>query len=200
MRMALLRGCFAVSLASAWFGWGCISDNSVRVQSSRSAVTDFPKLPVGAYLPEGPGAASVFLTDLDTSALDRGTDLSGVSGRIVQIRMFLSPSSGNTPVGKNACSATVRHIILAEGNIGVYSGGGFLWPDTNVGDPRLAGTVSNATMRLTGSHGNFSDRLGAATLEATFSARRDEALARRISARVDDVLLLVRDSEAAAAK
>jgi hypothetical protein len=188
MRKAILAGLLA---AGAFFGTGCVSDNAVRVQSAGTAAADTPRLPIAAYVPEGSGAASVYLTDLDTAALDRGTDLSGLSGRIVQIRLFLSPSSGNTPVGKNACSATVRHIILADGNIGVYSGGGFVWPDGNVGEARLTGTVSNATMRLTGSHGNFSDRLGAATLEATFNARRDEALAKRISARVDDVLLLV---------
>lgn len=194
MRKAVTAGIAVIITLAAK---GCVSDNLVRVQSARTAAADTPRLPFAAYLPEGPGAASVFLTDLDTAALDRGTDLLGLSGRIVQIRMFLSPSSGSTPVGKNACSATVRHIILADGNIGVYSGGGFMWPETNVGDARLAGTVSNATMRLTGSHGNFSDRLGASTLDATFSARRDEALAKRISARVDDVLLLVRDSAAA---
>jgi hypothetical protein len=175
---------------------GCATDNTVRIQSATTTAADSPALPFAAYVPEGGGAASVFLTDLNTTDLDRGTDLSGISGRIVQIRMFLSPSSGSTPVGKNACSATVRHIILAGGNIGVYSGGGFLWPESDVGDARLAGTVSNATMRLTGSHGNFSDRLGAATLDAAFTARRDEALAKRISARVDDVMLLVRDSAA----
>jgi len=193
MRKAFLTGIVAF-LAVALVG--CVSDNSVRVSSARSAAADSPRLPTAAYVAEGPGAASVYLTDLDPAALDRGTDLSGISGRIVQIRMFLSPSSGSTPVGKNACSATVRHIILADGNIGVYSGGGFAWPESAVGDPRLQGTVSNATMRLTGSHGSFSDRLGAATLEASFNAPRDESLARRIAARVDDVLLLVRDTAA----
>jgi hypothetical protein len=48
-------------------------------------------------------------------------------------------------------------------------------------------------MRLSGSVGNFVDRLGAATMQASFTARRDEAMAKRIAARVDDVLLKVGD-------
>src|SRR6185295_4680763 len=114
-------------------------------------------LPIGAYIAESSNAATVYLTDLDPVALERGSDLSNVSGRIVQISMFLRPAAGSTPVSTSACSATVRHIILANGNIGVYSGGGFLSPSGHVGDEKLNGSLRGATMRLSGSAGNFVD-------------------------------------------
>lgn len=170
---------------------GCISDSSICIQSAQSGMADTPRLPIGAYIAENTNSATVYLTDLDSAALDPGTDLAGVSGRIVQINMFLRPAVGSTPMATTACSATVRHIILANGNIGVYSGGGFLSPSGHVGDPKLSGTLKGATMRLSGSYGSFVDRLGAATMRATFTAQRDEALAKRIAARVDDVLLKV---------
>jgi hypothetical protein len=171
--------------------FGCQSGNTVNIQSAQQDLMDSPSLPTGAYLPESENAATVYLTDLDLIDLDRGADLSHLSGRIVQIRLFLRPSAGSTPVKNSACSATVRHVILANGNIGVYSGGAFLNPSGKVGDPRLSGSIQHATMRLTGSAGAFSDRLGAANLDAHFDVKKDEALAKRIGARLDDILLTV---------
>ncbi len=185
-----------LSLVFAAFGWGCIADNTVRVQSSASSAVDAPSLATAAYLEEGSGGATIYLTDLSAESLDAGKNVKQLSGRIVQIKMFLTPAAGSTPIGKAACTSTVRHIILANGSIGVYSGGGFLWPSGTIGEPRFAGTVDGATMRLTGSTSTFSDRLGAATLDARFNARRDESLARRIGARVDDVLLLIGEAPA----
>lgn len=170
---------------------GCLSDSSVCIQSAKTGFADTPRLPFGVYLAETTNSATIYLTDLDSVALDTGTDLSEVSGRIVQISMFLRPAVGSTPMASTACSATVRHIILVNGNIGVYAGGGFMSPTGKVGDAKFSGSVKGATMRLSGSSGNFVDRLGAATLRADFSARRDEALAKRIAARVDDVLMKV---------
>lgn len=159
-----------------------------------TAEADVVMLPSAAFVNEGSGGASIFMTDLPPEALDAGTDLSRVSGRITQIRMFLTPSPGNTPIGRSACTATLRHIILANGTIGVYSGGGFLWPSGSIDSPRFGGRVEDATMRLTGRIGAFSDRLGASTLNATVSANRDAALAQRISARIDDILRLTGDA------
>ena len=170
---------------------GCVSDNRVRIESVSGGVADAPTLPVAVYVAEGENAATIYMTDLDSVALDPGTDLSKVSGRIVQVRMFLTPSAGNTPMGRTACSATVRHIVLAGSNIGVYSGGGFLRPSEHIGAARVGGSIEGATMRLTGSSGAFSDRLGASVLNGKFNALRDEGMARRIGARVDDVLLLI---------
>jgi hypothetical protein len=178
-----------VSLA----GWGCIADNRVELRSMASASADVVSLPFAAFINEGSGGASIYMTNLAPEALDAGADLSRVSGRITQIRMFLTPSAGNTPIGRSACTATLRHIILANGTIGVYSGGGFLWPSGSIDSPRFGGRIEDATMRLTGSIGAFSDRLGASTLNATVSAKRDAALAQRISARIDDVLRLTGD-------
>jgi hypothetical protein len=158
---------------------------------------DSPALPIGAYLPESENAATVYLTDLDPIDLDRGEDLSHLSGRIVQIKLFLRPAAGSTPVANSACSATVRHVILANGSIGVYSGGAFLNPSGHVGDPRMSGSIQKATMRLTGSSGSFSDRLGASNLDAHFDVRKDEALAKRIGARLDDILLMVGEARRA---
>lgn len=149
---------------------------------------DAPKLPTSAYWASDPNTADVFMTDLDGQALDRGTDLSKVSGRITQFHVFISPLAGSTPIASSACSVTVRHIVLAQGAIGAYSGGGFFLPQEHLGASELSGSISGATLRLSGKTPGFADRLGPCTLDAHVNAVRDEALAKRIGARVDEIL------------
>jgi hypothetical protein len=134
--------------------------------------------------------ADIYLTDLASGALDPATPLAELSGRIVHLHLFVVPLAGSTPMRDTACSVTVRHIVMAKGSIGVYSGGGYLNPSVAHGSD-LAGTVRGATLRLTGAAGAFKDRLGPATLEARFTAQRDEATARQVRARVDEVLAAV---------
>ncbi len=148
---------------------------------------DAPRLSTGVYASPDSSSADIYLTDLADTDLDPGTDLAGLSGRIVELHLFVVPLPGTTPTDSTACSVTVRHIVLAHGSIGVYSGGGFLNPSRE-GGTDLGGTVRGATLRLTGKTGNFNDRLGPSTLSGHFTAARDEGTARRIKALVDEIL------------
>lgn len=192
MRALGLAGVLAAAAVGAVTG--CTTDSSVRIQSVQNAVMDVPDLPVAAYWASDPSTADIYLTDLDAAALDPGTDMSRVSGRIVHFHLFMVPLAGSTPIGSEACSVMVRHIVLARGSIGVYAGGGFLLPSGRPGDPEFGGSVKGATLRLAGKTPSFVDRLGAATMDAGFAAPRDEATAKRIAARVNDVLGVVERS------
>jgi hypothetical protein len=167
---------------------GCATDSRVTVRSVQAAVVDAPLLPTAVYGAADGNTADFYLTDLPLGSLDPGTPLTGQSGRIVHLHMFLTPRAGSTPISSEACSVTVRHIILAGGELGVYSGGGFLLPRSDLGDEQFIGRVRDATLRLTGSTRGFADKLGAASLDATIAAQRDEAMARRIGMRVEDVI------------
>lgn len=170
---------------------GCIADNVVRVRSVRDAAVDSPRLEEAAYWAADASTADIYLTDLGPAELDPGTDLSAVEGRIVHLHMFVVPLAGATPIDPEACSVTVRHIVLARGSIGVYAGGGFLLPGGRPGDAEFGGRIRGGTLRLAGHTKNFVDRLGASTMDAAFTARKDEATAKRIAARVRDVLAAV---------
>jgi hypothetical protein len=180
-----------LALLALGFLGGCIADSRVKVMSVDSTVLDAPVLPTAAYLTPDGNTAEVYLTDLAAESLDPGSDLSRVSGRIVQLRLFLSPKAGKTPIEETACSTAVRHIVLANGAIGVYAGGGFLLPDERPGGRELSGRVSDATLRLAAQSGGFADKLGPAVLSGSFSAPRNEALARKLAARVQDILSVV---------
>jgi hypothetical protein len=187
-RFRLIPCIIAASLAVTS---GCSTDSTLRVKSVAGPVQDVPNLPISAYWASDPNTADLYLTDLDSSQLDRGTDLSKVSGRILHIHMFIAPLAGSTPIASSACSVTVRHVVLAQGALGVYSGGGFMLPSGHPGDATFGGTISDATLRLTGKTVTFNDRLGPATLSASIATRHDESLAKRIGARMSDVLAAV---------
>jgi hypothetical protein len=167
---------------------GCAGDSTVSVRSVAEPVVDAPRLPTAVYSTSDRNTADIYLTDLPMTALDPGTPLDGISGRIVHVHVFIVPRAGHTPIESSACSITLRHIVLAEGEVGIYSGGGFFLPSGRVGRRELSGRVKDATLRLTARTDGFADRLGAAVLSATIKAERNESLAKRIGARVDDVL------------
>lgn len=190
--MRIMLGFAAATLLFGGLGiGGCATKTAVEVRSIQQSAVDAPTLRVAAYRSTDRNTAEVYLTDLDPAALKAGADLGGLSGRIVQIRMFLEPRAGSTPIEVAACSAIVRHIVFADGEVGIYGGGGFMNPDRRAGRSRFSGTVRGATLRLTGKTPGFNDALGPATLDTSFSARRDEELASLIAARVDDALLRV---------
>jgi hypothetical protein len=102
--------------------------------------------------------------------------------------VFIAPLAGSTPIASSACSATVRHIVLANGSIGVYSGGGFFLPKHRLGLEELEGSIQDATLRLSNKTPSFADPLGPCSLSGHVDARHDDALAKRIGARVEEIL------------
>ncbi len=183
--MALIRSLgVLVMLALA----SCAHDSHVRVTSLASQVAYSPALPTSAYSSSDPTTAEILLTDLAPAELDRGATLEGLTGTIVQVRMFLDPSPGDTPIASTAVNCSIREIVLAGGQVGVYSGGGFLLPRDRPGNTHLRGTIKDATLRLSARTPSFVDRLGPSRLDATLAPVRDEALARRIRARVEEIV------------
>ena len=162
----------------------------MAVRSVESPLADLPHLAHAAYL-TADRATEVYLTDIDPADLEPGADLTRLSGRIIQLHMIFEP--GATSAGASGCGVIIRHIVLAGGAIGVYSGGGQLEPDGRPGKSTFSGRVKGATLKLTAMSGPFADRLGAATMEATFEAPLDAALSRRLSSRVNETLMRVRD-------
>ncbi len=167
---------------------GCIRENRVTVRSVQESVVDAAALPVAVYATPDGNTADIYLTNLSQPQLDPGGSLEGASGRLIHLHLFLTPKAGSTPIATSACSVTVRHIVIADGEVGIYAGGGFLAPRTRVGAEEFISEVNGATLRLTGKTGGFQDALGPATFEATVAAQHSESQARRIGARVEELL------------
>ncbi len=96
----------------------------------------------------------------------------------VTIRMFWQPKAGRTPIDDTATNATIHYIIFTGDNreeIGIYSGAGFVYPNSGLEGDKLVAGVWQSSLRLADKSKGFHDHLGQATLEGRFTAKRDDA-------------------------
>lgn len=175
--VGLLAGCGART---------ALGGGSVRVESIDEGTALRPALRLRAYRAEDRNTADIYLTDLTPEQLEPTVDPTTLAGSIVHVHMFIRPRSGRTPIEGTASTAAIRHVVLANGEVGVYSGGGFLLPSGNVGDSRFGGRISRATLRLTRSTDGFNDLLGAAEFSGAVSAPLDDAMAAKIEALLEE--------------
>ena len=173
----------------AGLGLGFGTGSSVTINSAQEPVSLRPNLPTRVYRPIDANNADIYLTDLPDEVLDDPEALGRSSGQILHIRMFLVPRPGRTPIEETAFSATARYFILSAGRVGVYSGGGFLFPRGRPGGDTFGGSMSEATLRLVARGPGFVDQIGSAELSVGFKARRDEELARLIGRTADRLAL-----------
>lgn len=100
------------------------------------------------------------------------------------VRMYWQPRAGATPIAGTATNATIQYIVFAgdgeggddAGEVGVYSGAGFLFPNSDPGEDSLRAGLWQATVRLSDRSAGFNDLLGKAVLRGDVSARREDAL------------------------
>ncbi|MEM1183785.1 MAG: hypothetical protein AAGI53_02175 [Planctomycetota bacterium] len=154
-----------------------------RLISAEFPVDLAPELPHRVYIPRTQSSADIYLTDLDPQALARAladpTD--PITGTIIHLHLFVRPKPGRTPIDDTALSATVRYIVLAKGQAGIYDGGGFLLPEQRPGGDRFEATMLDASVRLSSKTEGFIDRIGRGALELEFKAERNEPSAELIA-------------------
>jgi hypothetical protein len=137
-------------------------------------------LPTRVYTSTDPDLVDMYMTDLPESVWRGGADVSDMAGTIVHLRMFIRPRAGRTPIAETASTSTVRCMVLARGEIGVYGGGGFFVDGADAGEKEFRGSVRNATMRLVSATGGFNDRLGVSVFSGSVSARLDDQTAKQM--------------------
>ena len=123
----------------------------------------------GVYAFDGP--------DQVTFVLFEGSDLEeSRPTQVAVVRMFWQPQAGATPISSTATNATVQYVVLpGEEQAGVYSGAGFLYPQSRPGKDFMEASLWQADLQLSDRTGGFEDLLGKATAEGEIRARRDEA-------------------------
>jgi hypothetical protein len=168
----VLAASFAASLAIL-VGCSRVS-NSLDTVSMRSGSVLRTEAGTRVFSATDRNTADFYLTDLPASAAEPGADLSKLSGTLVHVHLFLSPRPGETPIADEACSFTVRQAVFANGQFGVYSGGGFFTPARDLGDKTNGGRFRGATLRLTHSTPGFEDKLGPSEMAGSFRAGRDD--------------------------
>jgi len=198
-RLAVLACCLGPTVAALSVG-GCGGvGGSVRMESAPGTVQRGetarilkPALATLVYHAPDSQTADIYLTDLHPDELDPRNDLSGVSGQLVHLNMFLVPRAGSTPIEKTAVTAVIRHVVIARGQVGVYGGGGFMFTRGSPGDSSFGGSVDRATMRLLARTGGFVDLLGPTEFSGSFLARLDKPSADLLARRFRDLVATAR--------
>jgi len=121
--------------------------------------------------------ASFFLSDVPVEDLLEGTVR---QGQIMHVDLLWRPKAGSTPMDASATNAAVHHVIIADGEVGVYGGAGFAMPSGTPGNGRMHVSLRDATVRLLESTEGFNDPLSPAKITGDFTAEHDPALARKI--------------------
>jgi hypothetical protein len=112
-----------------------------------------------------------FLTDVPVDEL-----LSGkvTRGSVVHLDLLWSPKPGSTPMDSSATNVSIRFVVFADGEVGVYGGAGFALPDGDAGAATLGLELRDASLTLLDSTEGFVDLLSPARLTGKLTARLNE--------------------------
>lgn len=183
---------------------GCGTTSGVTLTGVKTSTTLTMTPPLAVYRFADKNTADVYMTDLPREVFDAQADLTGISGQLTHVHLFVAPEAGRTPIDDTACSVTVRHIVVAQGQIGIYGGGGFMYPSRRPGREQFKGSINGATLRLVAATPGFEDKLGAAELAATVRSVLDEpmagALAERLRTLVEQTTPMLREEPRPAAR
>ena len=112
-----------------------------------------------------------FLTDVPADELLSGTV---TRGSVVHLDLLWSPKPGSTPMDSSATNVSIRFVVFADGEVGVYGGAGFALPDGKAGEATLGLELRDASLTLLDSTEGFVDLLSPARLTGQLTARLNE--------------------------
>lgn len=114
--------------------------------------------------------------------------------RALTVRMFWRPRAARTPIDPTATNASVYYIVFRDGpvpaQVGVYSGGGFVYPYSEPGASAIKVGIWDATLRLQDASKDFEDNLTPATIKGRVVVHRDET---GIHRQLRQLQVLIRD-------
>lgn len=164
-----LTGCTGIT-----GGVGSIETRSLRQSDPVRLATEFTTTLYGI---DEESIASIFLSDLPAEAIIAG-DLS--EGSVIHIEVLWMPHPGRTPIDSSATNVSVRQIVFAGREVGIYGGTGFGRPSEEPGDESLSISCHEVSLTLLDASSAFQDLITPGLLEGSIAVNRDDALARRL--------------------
>jgi hypothetical protein len=120
---------------------------------------------------------SYILASVPLEQMTRGEVTDGL---IIHLDLLWQPAAGKTPMDMSATNVSIRYIVFAAGEVGVYGGAGFALPASPPGGRPSTLTLWDASMELLDSTDGFVDLLSPARLTGRFTAHHDAERARQI--------------------
>ena len=128
---------------------------------------------------------SFFMTDIPMDDLLAGNVTTGM---VVHFDLLWEPTAGKTPMDSSATNVTVRYIVFANGEMGIYGGAGFAMPKGKAGEGSMTLTLRDASMMLLDSTDGFVDLLSPARLTGTLTAGFDEQRSRQMAHALNQIV------------
>jgi len=144
-----------------------LADNPVKVSTA----------PAEAWYMIEPAQVSFYGSDIPADQLAAGGAL---SGQVVNIQLLWDPKPGLTPLEPTTTNISIRLVVFAEGEVGVYGGGGFAWPRGKPEDGSMGLLLTGSNLSLVARTKGFVDLLSPAEMLGTVTARLDDAQSRTL--------------------
>lgn len=129
----------------------------------------------GTYAIE-PAQTTVVFSDIPYEELAMGT---AKNGRFLHIEVLWRPKAGRTPVEPSSTNLSIRFVVVSNGEVGVYIGGGFAWIDGGKEADEFIGLeITGASVSLVDKTPGFVDLLSPATLIGELGAQKNAENAR----------------------
>ena len=112
---------------------------------------------------------------MSTVPLDALRDGKFETAQVVDIRLLWEPRAGRTLVSRDATNLVIRHVILVDGEVGIYGGGGFGWPSGTPGETGFGLEITGSSVSLVDSTEGFIDLMSPATLLGSIAGPLDAA-------------------------
>ena len=113
---------------------GCSVSSVPRANLNATSLAEDPaslrfQLDHGCYA-EQAAETSFFLSDHSLEELTKGELQNAI---ILHAQLIWNPKPGSTPVDPTATNVVLRVVLLTEGELGIYGGAGFGWPQGRPG-------------------------------------------------------------------
>jgi hypothetical protein len=168
------------TVATAWLlaSAGCSISPGGAVEivgSGDTAVRLTSEFTTGTYAIE-PAQTTVVFSDIPYEELATGT---AKNGRFLHIEVLWRPRAGRTPVEPSSTNLSIRFVVVSNGEVGVYIGGGFAWIDGGKpADEAIGLEITGASVSLVDKTPGFVDLLSPATLVGELGALKNAENAR----------------------
>lgn len=185
-RLTIIVGVLFLSVQALGGCRGRLMTGSLQTHSlaGDSIILEFkPRFAVFAETDKG--EASFWLSDQPLEDVLRGTV---EAGQIIHIELLWLPKPGATPLDASATNASVRHVVMVDGELGLYGGAGFALPSGSLHRKSVGLSMQDASLVLDERTEHFRDLLTPARMAGSFRARRDEDTVRRLRYAVSQIV------------
>lgn len=159
-------------------GGGFAQHSSVQIQSmGRNSNTLYADCSTIVCTTGFANEGEIWMTDIPIEELAQGNS---PDGQIIQLQVLWIPMAGKTPLASTSTNLAIKHIIIADGEVGVYGGGGYCW---SKGSPSegMRLDIEEATIAIQHQSSGFFDLLTPATMTGDLRSRPDDVTARQIA-------------------